>query len=42
MLQAIGWIPVEVPEQGEDMRQEWLAETEGGKLPIMKSCKGNS
>lgn len=35
-LQAIGWIPLEVPEQGKDMLLEWFRKMEGEKLLIMK------
>lgn len=35
-LQAIGWIPLEVPEQGKGMLLEWFRKMEGEKLLIMK------
>lgn len=36
LLQAIGWIPLEVPEQGKGMLLEWFRKMEGEKLLIMK------
>lgn len=36
LLQAIGWVALQVPEQGEDMMQEWFRKSEGEKLLVMK------
>lgn len=36
LLQATGWISLEVPEQGKAMMQEGFRETEGGKMSVMK------
>ena len=42
LLQATGGTPLEVPEQGKDLTQEWLTKSEGGKLSVMKSGTSNS
>ena len=36
LLQATGWISLEVPEQGKAMMQEGFRETEGGTMSVMK------